>query len=484
MKKLCLGTFLKIISQAKLSFSKQVSLYHSLFSFLSTKEIYKNDTLQGHLKSGKNNFVDTDEVENIDKSIIVNTFKNKIIPQLDPKLHRQVILAIKDVLSEDNIDDMTVIGFESTGYTKQDIINKTIFNFEETLANVFYYCLVKVKNIPYKENIKEIDNKNYVYSFTAFKDKIMIEEENIVITSKIPSTLNKSQFDEVFFEIASTNLTIPNSNKVSIFCLDILNSLIDYSAVKKFIFKNIGRYVFSRAERNNYTIKGDAETIGASAIKAFNKKLKKDPDINHFNEIMLYSFLECVLGAPKLFSKMELQNKSGEYNLYSSGIHILTLKKGSFPFNQFVFGASNSYDSLKGAVDNSFVQVRKILSSNDEYELIESTILQNQFDAETNKILCNMLFPKKGDVITKYDKAIGLFLGYSISLSNEGLSNTEYRNAVIEKLKTDINNITQYINSKIASLGLANYSFYIYVLPLNNALVDTEAIIKEALEVY
>ena len=33
----------------------------------------------------------------------------------------------------------------------------------------------------------------------------------------------------------------------------------------------------------------------------------------------------------------------------------------------------------------------------------------------------------------------------------------------------DINNISIYIEGKIRKLGLTNYSFYIYIVPLNDA---------------
>ena len=242
--------------------------------------------------------------------------------------------------------------------------------------------------------------------------------------------------------------------------------------------------MFSRAQRNNYNLEGKEKNITALAIKAYNRKLKSTTETNHFNEIMLYSFLECVLKAPKIFSKMELQNKSGEYSTFSSGIHVLSLKTGTLPFNQFVFGASNTVDSLETAVDNSFSQIEKMLSSkNEEYELLENTILNKEFDAKTNDVLYSMIVPQKGSGVKKPDKAFGMFLGYTINLSNEGLSNDEFRLLIKDKMEKDLNSITMYINKKISEKGLMNYSFYVYVLPLNNAFIDKDIIMQEALEV-
>lgn len=472
-----------ILCQARKNGVKQLVLLFELFKFLKDKEKYNDSTFQGHLKSGKNNFTDDEEVKIIDKSILVSHFKNIIIPSLNPDLYREIILAIRKVLSEDDIEESTVIGYENEGYTKQDIIYKTCFNLEETLSNVFYYCTVLVKNIPYKANIKEISN-DFVSSFASDVNKILIEEEPKIITSKLKSSLNKTEFDKVFTKILTENLPYQNANEVSIYCLDILNSLIDYKAVKEFILHNIGNYIFSRAQRNNYNTRGLESNINFLAVRAYNRKVKNNPETNHFNEILLYAFLECILGAPKIYSKMELQNKSDDYNKYSSGIHVLSLRKGTTPFNQFVFGASDTIESLENAVDNSFNQIIKILSStSDDYELLESSILEQQFDAETNEILYSMIMPQKGSKLSKPDEAFGIFLGYSISLSNKGLSNEEYRTAVKEKIELDVKSIKEYIFNKIKELGLENYSFYVYILPLNDAELDKESIMNEALGV-
>ena len=483
MKKLCLGTFIKIICQAKNSSITQKHLISELFSFLEYYDKYEDESHQGHLKSGKNNYTEIDEIIAMDKNELINHFKTVIIPLLNVKLHKEIILAIRDVLSEDDVDDLTIIGFETEGYTKDDIITKVYFNLEETLANVFYYCTVLVLNIPYKENIKEIKT-DYVGSFTPNIDSIQFENITKRVLSKIDSTLDKNQFDKVFYKIKVDNLENPNPNEIAIYCLDVLNACIDYRAIKEFIFDNIGNYVFSRAQRNNYNLQGKEKNITAQAIKAYNKKIITTPETNHFNEIMLYSFLECVLKASKIFSKMELQNKSGEYSTFSSGIHVITLKIGSLPFNQFVFGASNTIDSLESAVDKSFEQINEVLSSkNEEYDLLESTILNQQFDAKTNDTLYSMIVPQKGFGVKKPDKAFGIFLGYSINISSEGLSNDEYRVLIKDKMENDLIAITKYINNKITEHGLSNYSFYIYVLPLNNAFIDKDKIMHEALEV-
>lgn len=481
MKKLCLGTFLKILSQARNT--KQNVLFKLVLSFIDTGDDYSDETNQGHYKSGKNNLVNYDDLITCDKEQLVKYYKVKIIPCLKPDMHKCVVLAIRDVLKDDDIGDLTLIGYED-GYTKQDIVNKAYFNFAELLANVFYYCVIGIPNQRiYQENIKEVTN-DYVVSFSSLEDTIEFEEAPKPITSKISYTLDPKRFDSVFKEIASSKLSLSNNNDIKIYSLEITNAQIDYEKVKRFIRGNIGRYVYSRAQRNNYELNGDLEAISSYAIDAYVKRVNRSPDTNHFSEIMLYSFLECILGAPKIFSKMEIQNKSGQFETFASGMHVLSMKKGMLPFNQLVLGASDTYDDLEHAVNNAFDQIERIAAgSSEEYDLLETSILNNEFDADMNQTLESMIIPKKGTSSSSIEKAYGIFLGYTINVDGTGLSNDEYLKNANEKMINDIKGIIPYIESKIGALSLSNHSFYVYILPLNDALSDKESIIKDALGV-
>lgn len=485
MKKLCLGTYLHILCQAKSSTTKQYVLISELLSSVKDNSYFKDEQFQGRLKAGKNNLVDYDEILTCDKNKLVNKFEKNIIPILNPILHKNVVLAFRDVLSEDDIDDMTNIGYESEGYTKQDIVNKYYFNFSEFLANIYYYCVALVKNIPYKDNIKEI-NDTYIYKFDGNQKEIEFETTTTkVVSSKIPATTDLKLFNQVFKEVNGLKMLLPNPNDIKIYALDVTNNAFDYQRIQDYITNNIGKYIFSRAQRNNYQLKGAIDSISLNALRAYNKRMSKNPETNHFNEIMLYSFLECVLGAPKIFSKMELQNHSSIYDSISSGVHILSLKKGVLPYNQLIFGATDTIDDLNKAIDNAFNQVIDIKNASaNEYVFIESTILNKEFDDVTNKVLEDMIIPKNTITITKPATAFGLFLGYTINVPEaDKLDNCEYQEFLKKKMMQDIMSVAPYIENKIKSLGLACFSFYIYVLPLNNAIDDKDKIMKQAMEV-
>ena len=69
--------------------------------------------------------------------------------------------------------------------------------------------------------------------------------------------------------------------------------------------------------------------------------------------------------------------------------------------------------------------------------------------------------------------------GYTLDIDAKQYSNSEFRDAVNEKLKTDLDNIASYIEKKINKSGLTGYSFYFYILPFNNAQEDRATIINK-----
>lgn len=482
MKKLCLGTLLHILCDARRSTCKQKMLLKALLSTVKTDASYLDESFHTALKSGKNNLTNYDEILDCDKEHLISSFDKIAKEYFSEEDQKLIIICLKDVLKEDIlIKDTENIGFETEGFTKQDIICMQVFPFSELLANVYFFCTTKVKNIPFKENIREI--RNYTRGQIDRINEVQLETTVSHVTSKVKLTLDPQPFNDVFVEVKDIKLTIPNPNELKIYRLDVSSSKIDYTRLHSFIADNIGRYVYSRGMRNRYKLNPDSMELAIKTLKAYNKRVKTVSSTNHFNELMLYSFLECVLGAPKIFSKMELQDKSGVYDSLSSGIHINTFKSGGVFFNQLVFGATDTIDNLETAVDNALNQVISIKSaSHDEYEFLENTILNNEFDAETNKILENMIFPKKGSGLSKPDDAFGLFLGYTVSAAYDP-NNASYMLNLENQMKSDILKIAVYLEKRINDLGLLNHSFYVYVLPLNNAVFDKNGIMKDALEV-
>jgi hypothetical protein len=304
--------------------------------------------------------------------------------------------------------------------------------------------------------------------------------------SAFEKTLNSKDFAGVFAKVDHSGvLGLHNPNHVHIYHLNIENNIFTYDGLHKFLQNNVGRYVFSRAQLNKFRVDGDAESIGLKAIELLRKSLKTTDSGagGELGEILLYAFLEEVLGAPKLLTKVELKTSTNMYVNGSDGVHLFSGNGNSMPFYQLVLGESKIKGDLKSAINEAFKSIREMVKNpTNEIRLIESNIFKETYTHEEAEYIKNLILPeKRGD--KQYDKAFGVFLGYSLDLDVKNLSNIECRAAIKNKLVEDIMSAITHIVKKINEKDdngndLSGYSFYFYTLPFNNTDTDRRTIIN------
>ena len=291
---------------------------------------------------------------------------------------------------------------------------------------------------------------------------------------------NSKGFDNVFSEITpSKKLCLKNNNCLRLFHLDISNNEFSYIGLHSLLQKNIGRYVFSRAMIDKLTVEGDAEAIGLRAVELLRDASNPNDSGagGELGEILLYLFLEIKLGAPKLLSKMELKTSPNQYVFGSDGIHLLRLDNKIF---QLILGESKIKGDLEDAVDNAFDSIKTVSAQpSNELRLVDSRIFTETFDEQTTNFIKSLIIPSKRDASIRVDKAFGIFLGYTLGVDASQYSNTEFREVVNRKLKDDFTKVAKYIEGKINNSGLAGYSFYFFLLPLNDASKDRANIIQK-----
>ncbi len=298
-------------------------------------------------------------------------------------------------------------------------------------------------------------------------------------------TLSGGKFSEVFTEVThSETLGLKNPEQLRLFHLNVNNNAFATEKLEYFLRKNIGQYVFSRAKIENYCIDGDAFSVGMDALDIMRKNGApgQKGTGNDLGEIMLYVFLEQVLGAPKIMSKVELQTDAKQYNSKCDGIHLLSLEQTlGIPYYHMVFGTSSIIGDMKKAVDAAFDAIVGIeKQSTQERILAENTVFSKSFDKNTVQKIKDLLVPSKGSAVP-YDTAFGVFLGYNLGLKAANYSALDYRVALTQKMTKDIRHHATYIASKINALNLGTHSFYFYILPLDDADSDKTAIMDRVI---
>ena len=292
----------------------------------------------------------------------------------------------------------------------------------------------------------------------------------------ITPTLAGGTFDAIFTECRhSSVLTLVNPSQLRLFYLDTINGLFDYSRLEEFILDSLGDYVFSRAEIEEYEQQGKSRSIGLHALRRLreNQNAGQAGSGSDLGEILLYVFLERILGAPKIMSKIELTRTGGAQPSRCDAIHLQPPNPtGHLPYNTIVFGTSEIVDDIHYAIDDAFDRIEQIQTNQrNEILMAENTAFEQTFDDQTTRHIKDLLIPKKGGSI-KRNVGYGIFLGYKLGLNPAHYSADIFDQQLTMKMQLDIATHAELIMRKINDLNLANHSFYIYVVPLNLPLQD------------
>lgn len=482
MKRLCFGTLMKILYQARNQKVTNNTLCDAILSSYSQTSASYDGSLPGHLKSGHDNVPPDviDAVRNTSFEEAEEVFRTRVVTLIKDSKRESVVRAIKNVLCEDlTIQDHTVVGYIE-GYEKINITTSSTFNLSTLLASVFYYAIIEVKNQECKVAIKEIDNK-YVESFDASSEPIFLENTKMEIQTPLSKTLHDPIFDRVFDNISSVTISgLSNPSNVKIYGVDINNCKFKFRALKEYLVDNIGSYVFSRTKTNRYTSSGKSASIGSQALIRFMQAYGTCAD-TVLGEMLLYVFMEQELNAPKIMSKIEIDDLGGQICSKSDGVHLLPIYNNGQLFHQLVFGASDIVGDLTASIDRAFDKIIAIERNCDaELKMVENTTHSNIYDIDTTNYMVDILIPKKSS-IPKPDMAYGVFLGYTLSLGYNETDNNKYRSAVKTQMQNDIISLQPYIEKKIRDNGLSGYNFHLYIVPFNDAPTEKNSIISEML---
>lgn len=178
MRTLCFGSFATVLKLCKLNSVTQKRLVGVIL--LSVNDQYdisiEDDTVHKLIKCDRNLSDNvTAKALTADSKNVADYFKRHVVPLIDPNKRKLVILALGDIIAEDDtIDDTTVVD-KVDNLTKHKVISATEFAFADFLAGVFLYTVTTVTNTDGKDSIGEI-TAEYIYSFEDKKDTITISE--------------------------------------------------------------------------------------------------------------------------------------------------------------------------------------------------------------------------------------------------------------------------------------------------------------------
>lgn len=459
-----------------------------MLCFKTDKVIYDisndDDTVSKLLSGGQNipSYV-VDVAKKIKFANVMYYFKKEIIHNIDDSKKKCVILGLKELIANDDMDSDTQLG-TSISMKKSEIADMKKISFTEFLVNIFLYVVRYTDNTTHRKEIKQISRKKW-HDYISQTDTITLYElPEISPTASISKTVLGKKFDTVFTKVSKGALNIKNPSDIQIYRLAIESQEFDYDQLMDFLLNNVGVYVHSRLQVHNLIESEEYGTIAIKALRLMNQNGRPDEKGtgNELGELLLYIFLEQVLGAPRLMSKVEISRLSSVMTSKSDGIHLLTYE-GSTPFNQLVFGASLIDNGLNEAIDSALNHIMKIKASkSSEYRLVESSSFYQVLDDKDKKIVKSIIIPQKAN-IDRPAMAFGMFIGYKLDSPIGNYDDNEYRKLVVKQMEQDIATASDYMNTRLSALGLSKHSFYMYMLPFNNAVLDKKRIMEQLMSI-
>ena len=168
MKKLCFGTLLILVYQARGQNVKYRSICDAIFTAYGCNDMSCRDkSLPSHLKSGYGNV--PPDVVNAARGMsyeeAIKNYDKKVVGLIADE--KQFIYAVKAILREDDISNDTLIGYVS-GFEKGAILKNNKFIMAPLLASLFRYAIVEVSNDSCSECLRSFE-KNYLLTLQIAK---------------------------------------------------------------------------------------------------------------------------------------------------------------------------------------------------------------------------------------------------------------------------------------------------------------------------
>lgn len=483
----CFGSLLKILMTSTQARVQQQDVCSELIMAVGGSNLVGDHTKITRLLKSEGNVPD-DAVEGA-KNIAFEDVVGKLNGVLLSKYIAEdripmVILALKDVLNKDSMGDNTHLA----KYMKSELMCMVDVDAAEFLACFLIYSCAEVANRDGRDGKTDFITQDYVDSFDSQRNTIRIVTAPVIKAQQLQCTLNRDDFDQIFIESdGAGRLNNPNYSQVRLFYLDIENNEFAYDCLDDFLIDNIGYYVLSRTEMQALRDKNKEQAACLRAIRAMYQHgiPGQKGTGNDLGEIMVYAFLEDVLGAPKILTKAEIVG--GTAGSRTDGVHLLKLNDSGKDRYQLVLAASDITGDIYKAVAKVLLQLDDIVGAmKNERQMVDRAVLSSSFDADTTAYLKSILIPSRASS-GRPDISFGIFIGYSLGIDASQFDTDTYRTKAMKKMKKDVEDIAPYISIQLAKMALlgknniGNHSFYFYFMPFDDADKDKNTIMQNLL---
>lgn len=295
-------------------------------------------------------------------------------------------------------------------------------------------------------------------------------------------SIREFDFLDSFDHLGEHYLDEHQKNKLDLFILRINANEFDYEALKTNLLEPLIDFSISRSVKEEYA--GKSAKLSKAAREKFIEYTRNKGELG---ELILYSFLETHLKAPKILSKLELKTSTSHYVNGADGVHFLRLDDGNY---QLIFGESKTEIKLSRGITNAFKSIyefkNEINAKGDKKSGLpyEKALICDHLDKETftddeKAFVKGIIYPTRDNEFD-VDDAFGVFVGYQINIdpNDKFLPNTQFREKIKAQIKDEVESSFHHILNKIKEFNLYGHNFYIYVLPFTELNANRKSIQK------
>lgn len=470
-----------------------VVLFNRLFSFAEKDNFNETQaSTVSKILSGKNKrpscFHDLMfKVTNDDFSSLNSIYIYGLCKIIDKRKVGKVFSSILELIQMDETIDENDVIYKTNEIilTKVKFIAKKDFSFPNDFTPLLFYLISnderrakndeKINNNPYSKKLQVLFDK-------SDDSKVNVSmETSISLNRLIVKTVKYGNLSRAFWKI-NNDLHLPElfarDNKISLYIINVKNSQYDFSSLASFLGDVVEGFIFSREKVKEYY---DSSIKIRHLVDDAKDSVRKSgyPDKEVFSQLMLYSFLECAMGAPKIVNMIEDANfgKSGADGLYFVPANSIKENKSSL-----LLGTSSIDEDLDEAISNAIKDAEDCIKSQDNgsYTLDEN-IFNTHFPNEIAEKIINTI--KNGDSLLDNDISLGFFISFSLKVNKPKSSfknSEEYRVYIMSLLEETIKSKIKWLYDTILQTKLSNYRLYFFFVPLDS--VDED--VKQIMEVF
>lgn len=254
--------------------------------------------------------------------------------------------------------------------------------------------------------------------------------------------------------------------ELNLHILRIENNRLSYHQLEDQLTEALVTYALSRNEL--------AELEGKRGLPYKRaKKRFRDHSVNdgELGEMLLYCFLETHLGAPKIFTKLELKTARNDYVKGADGVHFLKVSDDDF---LLIFGESKMEKGLTTSISNAFKSINEFVTRrddniHDETKLVQSHLIKEAATNAEYEFIKSLLIPTADSVITKAN-AFAIFAGFDLDVTKEELKlkPKDFQSTIHAKIREEVEKRIPFIKKKVEQYQLYGYRFFLYACPFTD----------------